>query len=97
MTAGSAEQISRIVGHAVDDLEPRLDKAMAWTAEYVDPADRTNVRATPDTDTLSSLTDVQREWLRLLRDGLQEPLDLDQVTALVYGVPKLARGMALGD
>ena len=28
-------------------------------------------------------------------DGLTEPLDLDHVTSLVYGVPKLARGMAL--
>jgi lysyl-tRNA synthetase class 1 len=97
VTAGSAEQISRIVGHQVADLRPRLDKAMAWTAEYVDPADRTNVREDPDTATLSSLTDVQREWLRLLRDGLQEPLELEAVTALVYGVPKLARGMALAD
>jgi lysyl-tRNA synthetase class 1 len=97
VTAGSAEQISRIVGHTVDDLQPRLDKAMAWTAEYVDPADRTNVREDPDTATLSSLTDVQREWLRLLRDGLQEPLELEAVTALVYGVPKLARGMAIAD
>ena len=48
----------------VDDLEPRLDRAMAWTLEYVDPADRTNVRETPDAATLGALTDQQREWLR---------------------------------
>ncbi|MFC5178118.1 lysine--tRNA ligase [Nocardioides taihuensis] len=97
VTAGSAEQISRIVGHDVDELEPRLDRARAWMLEYVDAADRTNVRETPDTATLSALDDRQAEWLRLLRDGLVEPLDLDAVTALVYGVPKLARGMALDD
>jgi lysyl-tRNA synthetase class 1 len=97
VTAGSAEQISRIVGHAVDDLEPRLDKAMAWTSEYVDPADRTTVRETRDETTLASLSDQQREWLRLLLDGLPDPLDLAGVTSLVYGVPKLARGMALDD
>ncbi len=34
------------------------DKAMAWTSEYVDPADRTNVRATPDEATLASLSDA---------------------------------------
>ena len=28
--------------------QPRLDKAMAWTSEYVDPADRTTVRESPD-------------------------------------------------
>jgi lysyl-tRNA synthetase class 1 len=97
VTAGSAEQISRIVGHDVDELEPRLDRARAWMLEYVDAADRTNVRETPDTATLAALDDRQAEWLRLLRDGLVEPLDLDAVTALVYGVPKLARGMAIDD
>jgi len=97
VTAGSAEQISRIVGHVVDDLEPRLDKAMAWTSEYVDPADRTTVRETRDETTLASLSDQQREWLRRLLDGLPDPLDLAGVTSLVYGVPKLARGMALDD
>jgi lysyl-tRNA synthetase class 1 len=97
VTAGSAEQISRIVGEEVGDLEPRLARAMAWTSEYVDPADRTNVRETPDEATLASLSDEQLEWLRLLRDGLDEPLEIDHVTALVYGVPKLARGMAVED
>ena len=97
VTAGQAEQISRIVGHEVDDLQPRLDKAMAWTSEYVAPADRTNVRETPDEATLASLDDRQRTWLTLLLDGLAEPLELTAVTSLVYGVPKLARGMPLDD
>jgi lysyl-tRNA synthetase class 1 len=97
VTAGSAEQISRIVGEEVEDLEPRLDKAIAWTSEYVDPADRTTVRESPDEATLRSLPDRERAWLTLLLDNLPDPLDLDTVTSLVYGVPKLARGMALDD
>ncbi len=97
VTAGSAEQISRIVGVDVDDLEPRLERAMAWTSEYVDPADRTNVRETPDEATLGALTDQERTWLGLLLDGLTEPLQVDAVTSLVYGVPKLARGMTLDE
>ncbi len=54
VTAGSAEQISRIVAHmghahdSVDDLEPRLSRAMAWTAEFVPASDRTTVRSEPD-------------------------------------------------
>jgi lysyl-tRNA synthetase class 1 len=95
VTAGSAAQISRIVGEDVDDLQPRLDRAMAWTLEYVDPADRTNVREVPDEATLASLTEQQRTWLRLLLDGLTEPLELAAVTKLVYGVPKLALGLTL--
>jgi lysyl-tRNA synthetase class 1 len=104
VTAGSAEQISRIVSHlghahdSVDDLEPRLSRAVSWTAEFVPEADRTTVRAEPDTARLAALTDQEQEWLTLLLEGLSTgDLDLEPVTALVYGVPKLARGLALDD
>lgn len=102
VTAGSAEQISRIVadvGYAhdsVDDLEPRLSRAMTWTAEYVDAADRTTVRATPS-PLLASLSSQEQDWLARLLAGLPSPLALDAVTTLVYGVPKLARGLSLDD
>lgn len=102
VTAGSAEQISRIVSHvghshsSVADLEPRLTRAMTWTAEFVPAEDRTIVRSTPDAARLASLSEREREWLRLLLDGLAEQgeeLDLEPVTTLVYGVPKLAHGL----
>ncbi len=104
VTAGSAEQISRIVSHlghahdSVDDLEPRLSRAMAWTAEFVPAGERTTVRETPDTPAIEALSPQEREWIALLLQGLQGgDLELEQVTALVYGVPKLARGMPLED
>ena len=103
VTAGSAELISATVeraGHphaSVDDLQPRLAKAMAWTSEFVDPADRTTVRDHPDEEALAALTEQERQWLGLLLAGLPEPLDLEPLTSLVYGVPKLARGLALDD
>jgi lysyl-tRNA synthetase class 1 len=103
VTAGSAEQISRIVAHlghahdSVDDLEPRLSRAMAWTAEFVPAADRTTVRGEPDAPAIEALSSREREWLSLLLQGLQGDLELDSVTSLVYGVPKLARGMSLDD
>ncbi len=103
VTAGSAEQISRIVEHvghehaSVDDLEPRLGKAMTWTAEFVPPEDRTTVRATADTARLAALTEDEQLWLAQLLDRMPDELDLEPVTALVYGVPKLARGMGLDD
>jgi lysyl-tRNA synthetase class 1 len=101
VTAGSAEQVSRIVSHlghahdSVDDLEPRLSRAMAWTAEFVPPSDRTTVRVEPDAPALEALSSQEREWLSLLLQGLQGDLELDAVTSLVYGVPKLARGLPL--
>jgi lysyl-tRNA synthetase class 1 len=103
VTAGSADQISRIISHlghahdSVGQLEPRLSRAMAWTAEFVPAADRTTVRSEPDVAAIEALTAQEREWVALLLQGLQGDLELEQVTALVYGVPKLARGLSLDD
>lgn len=103
VTAGSPEQISRIVGtmghphDSVDQLEPRLSRAMAWTDEFVPAADRTTVRTSPDAVAIEALSSQEREWVALLLQGLQGELDLEAVTSLVYGVPKLARGMSLDE
>ncbi|MFN8193036.1 MAG: lysine--tRNA ligase [Nocardioidaceae bacterium] len=103
VTAGSADQISRIVGHAgfphgsVDELEPRLSKAMAWVTEFVPDEDRTLVRTGPAAELLAALDEQQARWLDLLAEGLAGRTELDEVTTLVYGVPKLARGLAVDD
>jgi lysyl-tRNA synthetase class 1 len=103
VTAGEADQVSRIIatmGHphdSVDQLEPRLSRAMAWTEEFVPAADRTTVRAEPDGVAIEALSSQEREWLSLLLQGLQGDLELEHVTSLVYGVPKLARGMPLDE
>jgi lysyl-tRNA synthetase class 1 len=70
---------------------------MAWTEEFVPAADRTTVRAAPDAVAIEALSPREREWLALLLQGLQGDLELESVTSLVYGVPKLARGMSLDD
>lgn len=101
VTAGSAEQISRIVDSAgyphrsVEELEPRLSRAMTWMQEYVPAEDRTTVRQTPDTERLAALAPHERQWLDLLLAGIDEADTVDRVTALTYGVPKLARGLEL--
>lgn len=103
ITAGSAEQVSRIVasvGHAhdsVEQLEPRLSLARTWTEEFVPPEDRTTVRSEPDRQRLASLDEDEERWLQELLDRMPDELELGQTTALVYGVPKLCRGLALDD
>jgi lysyl-tRNA synthetase, class I len=103
VTAGSADLISRIVGdvgheHAsVADLEPRLGKAMTWMADFVPEEDRTTVRETPDAERLARLSEDEELWLRQLLDRLPDQLDLESTTSLIYGVPKLARGLGLDD
>ena len=103
VTAGSAELISQIVsnvGHpheSVADLEPRLSRAMTWTRDFVPPSDRTTVRTSPDVSRLSSLNEDEHLWLAQLLDRLPDSLELESTTTLVYGVPKLARGLGLDD
>jgi len=94
LTNGDETQISRIVGAPVADLEPRLSRAWNWARDY---GSRTTVRTEPDRDRLSSLSEDERLWLAQLLDRLPDELELEPTTALVYGVPKLARGMGLDD
>jgi lysyl-tRNA synthetase, class I len=102
VTAGSRQLISEVIGRVghehdtVEELEPRLSRAMHWTAEFVPDPDRTIVRDQPDADRLAGLSDRETNWLRLLLQELPEgEPDLGTVTTLVYGVPKLAHGLAV--
>lgn len=103
VTAADPELISRTVsdvGHAhvaVEELQPRLGKAMTWMSDYVPAEDRTTVRDSPDADRLARLNEDEELWLAQLLDRLPEPFTLDELTALVYGVPKLGRGLGIDD
>ena len=55
------------------------------------------MRTEPDVAAIEAMSSQEREWLSLLLQGLQGDLELERVTALVYGVPKLARGMSVDD
>ena len=82
---------------SLDPLRPRLDKARTWIATHVPAQERTIVRSMPDDALLSSLDAQQQQWLDLLAEHLDDSWSLDSLTALVYGVPKLAAGMSLQD
>jgi len=103
VTAGSADMISETVtkaGYAherLGDLQPRLGRAMAYTAEFVPAADRTVVRGEPDVERLSRLTPVEAGWLAELRHRLPDEFELGPMTSLLYGVPKLAHGLDIDD
>jgi lysyl-tRNA synthetase class 1 len=98
VTAGSREITARTVGASEADLEPRLGKAATWVTDYVDPDDRTTVRESADADRLAALDEDEELWLRQLLDRLPDSFaDTDELTTLIYGVPKLGRGLALDD
>ncbi|MCR1786021.1 lysine--tRNA ligase [Nocardioides carbamazepini] len=101
VTAGSREITARTVGASEADLEPRLAKAATWITDYVDPEDRTTVREAADTERLGSLSEQETLWIGLLVKrlasayGAADPVDA--LTTLIYGVPKLGRGLTLAD
>ena len=103
ITAGDQAQILRIIRDLtaenpvedLDEVRPRLDCAQAWITEYAAPEDRTEVRDHPDTERLAALTDEERGALKLLIDGMAADWSLDGLTTLLYGVPKLLRGLKI--
>ena len=103
ITAGDEAQILRILRlltaedpiRILDEVRPRLDCAEHWVAEYAAPADRTQVRDEPDTDRLAALTDSERGALKLLTERMGDDWSLDGLTTLLYGVPKLQRGLPI--
>jgi lysyl-tRNA synthetase class 1 len=103
ITAGDETQILRIVRDltaddpvtGLDEVRPRLDCAQAWVAGYVAPADRTQVRAEPDTERLAALTDAERGAIKLLLEGMAADWSLDGLTTLLYGIPKLMAGLPI--
>jgi lysyl-tRNA synthetase class 1 len=97
VTNGNTAQISRIAGARAEDLEPRLSRAANWIRDFVPESDRTTVRSEPDRDRLAGLSEDERLWLAQLLDRLPDELELEPTTSLIYGVPKLARGMGLDD
>jgi lysyl-tRNA synthetase, class I len=103
ITAGEQGQILRILRDltagdpvaSLDEVRPRLDCAQAWVAEYLAPADRTQVRDTPDLETLGAASDAERDALKLLTDGMTADWSLEGLTALLYGIPKLQLGLPI--
>jgi len=103
ITAGDEAQILRILRlltaedpvRILDEVRPRLDCAEHWVAEYAAPEDRTRVRDEPDVARLAALTDSERDALKLLTEGMAADWSLEGLTTLLYGIPKLQRGLPI--
>jgi len=103
VTAGDQTQMLRIVRDltaddpvdSLDEVRPRLDCAQAWVTEYVPLADRTQVREAPDTARLANLTESERAAIKLLVNGMADDWSLQGLTTLLYGIPKLQRGLPI--
>ncbi|MPZ66262.1 MAG: lysine--tRNA ligase [Pseudonocardiaceae bacterium] len=107
VTAANRTQIIRIVRQhlpsaerdIVDDqleheLEPRLSCAVNWATRLLPPEQRTIIASSFNATEWDRLDDDTRQALRDLAGRLGESWDLDELTALVYSVPKLMLGLA---
>src|SRR6516225_11875593 len=61
----------------------------------MDPAKRTEVRREPHLDRLDALTESECAAIKLLTERMGEDWSLDGLTTLLYGVPKLQRGLPI--
>jgi lysyl-tRNA synthetase class 1 len=103
ITAGDEEQELRILRdltpeapiETLDDVRPRLDCAAAWVSEYLPEHERTRVRDEPDRALLASLSEQDRQALKLLTEQMADNWSLDGLTTLLYGIPKLIRGLPI--
>ena len=101
ITQGNVEQILRIASSHVErdvvreELEPRLSCAIRWALNYLPEDERTHVRETFDAETYAALGDGERSGIQMLVQKLDEDWSLQGLTKLVYGVPKILRGLPL--
>jgi lysyl-tRNA synthetase class 1 len=103
ITAGDEEQELRILRdltpdapiESLDQVRPRFNCAQAWVLGYAPDEARTTVRDEPDNRTLASLTDEDRHARDLLLDLMAEHWSLEGLTTLLYGIPKLVRGLSI--
>ena len=103
ITAGDQAQILRILRdltaedpvRTLDEVRPRLDCAQAWVTGYAAADERTRVRDEPDEARLAALTDSERDALKLLTEGMAADWSLEGLTTLLYGIPKLQRGLPI--
>jgi len=103
ITAGDEVQELRILRDlspsdpvaSLAEVRPRLDCARNWVLEYVEEQDRTQVRPAPDAVLLAGLEEQERQALKLLTSRMGDDWSLDGLTTLLYGVPKLVRGLPL--
>jgi lysyl-tRNA synthetase class 1 len=103
VSGGSTAQLERILRDFtepepitdLDETRPRLDRASEWVREHLSADERTVPRDEPDTEQLAALDDPSRQAVDLLLEHLDAMWSLPELTALVYGVPKLQRGLTL--
>jgi lysyl-tRNA synthetase class 1 len=105
ITQANTEQIDRLVRQHLDglpdhdtlvkELEPRLTCAINYATLLLPPEERTTIRTEFNSEAWQSLDEQTRDGVRMLDERIDDAWTLEGLTTLVYGVPKLLRGLPL--
>lgn len=98
ITQGNRQQVLRIIKdhHGVADeegLEPRLSCAINWATNYQPEDERTVVRDVFAQEVYDSLSKEQQDSIDVLVSNLSKHWDVEILTKLLYGVPKIMKGL----
>lgn len=102
ITSGNEAQMLRILAElypdnpvrTLDEVQPRLDRAVHWTATQVPVEDRTVLLTAPNTERLTRLSYDEWNAIDSLLTGLDSHWSLEGLTKLVYAVPKALAGLS---
>lgn len=105
ITQANTAQIDRLVRQHLDglpdrdtlikELEPRLTCAINYATRLLPPEERTTIRTEFNSEAWQGLDEQTRDGVRMLDERVDDEWTLEGLTRLVYGVPKLLRGLAL--
>lgn len=105
ITQGNVDQILRIAAdqiHCTDDnkilqtrIEPRLSCAIRWATQYLPEDERTQIREGFSKDTYEGLDDISQKGIKTLVSELDDNWNLERLTQLIYGIPKILLNLPL--
>lgn len=104
VTQGNVDQTLRVVAQSNQKesielqpamLEPRLTCALNWVTNYLPEDERTHISAAFNEAAYEQFSPEDRAGIQLLATQLDDAWNLAALTQLVYGIPKMVRGLSL--
>lgn len=106
LTQANPEQMARLVREHIPgaagvpgdsellaELEPRLTCAVNYATRLLPPEERTTIREEFDSEAWQALDDQTRKGVQMLDERMDDAWELEGLTHLVYGIPKLLSGL----
>ncbi|KWX06043.1 hypothetical protein TH66_00110 [Carbonactinospora thermoautotrophica] len=106
ITQADTVQIDRIVRQHLDkaetlpgrdallkELEPRLTCAINYATRLLPPEERTTIRTEFNDEAWRDLDEQTRKGVQMLDERLDDSWTLEGLTHLLYGIPKLLKGL----